>query len=92
MRSVLDAGSNPGDAVAATIIAEAMQPDALEKRAGLRTEETGAAASEVAAVPGVRAALLDFQRRFAATLLLAAKLGRFWMGATSAPSSAQTRI
>ena len=64
-RSVLDAGSNPTDAEAATIIAETMQPDALEKP-GLRTEETGAAASEVAAVPGVRAALLDFQRRFAA--------------------------
>ena len=65
-RAVLDAGTNPGDAVAATKIAEAMQPDALE-RDGLRTEETGAAASEVAAGPGVRAALLDFQRRFAAT-------------------------
>lgn len=31
----------------------------------LRAEETGGAASRVAAVPGVRAALLDFQRRFA---------------------------
>ena len=30
-RSVLDAGSNPSDAEAATIIAETMQPDALEK-------------------------------------------------------------
>ena len=65
-RALLDAGSNPGDAKAATKIAEAMQPDALE-RDDLRTEETGAAASEVAAVPAVRAALLDFQRRFAAT-------------------------
>jgi cytidylate kinase len=63
-RSVIDAGASPGDADAATKIAEALQPDALEKP-GLRTEETGAAASKVAAVPGVRAALLDFQRRFA---------------------------
>jgi cytidylate kinase len=60
----MDAGAIPGDADAATKIAEALQPDALERH-GLRTEETGAAASEVAAVPGVRAALLDFQRRFA---------------------------
>lgn len=64
-RSVLDSGADPGDAEAATAIAEAMQPDALS-REGLRTEETGAAASQVAAIPGVRAALLDFQRRFAA--------------------------
>ena len=63
-RSVMDAGAIPGDADAATKIAEALQPDALERH-GLRTEETGAAASEVAAVPGVRTALLDFQRRFA---------------------------
>lgn len=63
-RSVMDAGAIPGDADAATKIAEALQPDALERH-GLRTEETGAAASEVAAVPSVRAALLDFQRRFA---------------------------
>lgn len=32
----------------------------------LRTETAGAAASKVAAIPSVRAALLDFQRRFAA--------------------------
>ena len=31
----------------------------------LRTEEAGSAASKVAAIPAVRAALLDFQRKFA---------------------------
>ena len=31
----------------------------------LRTEQAGVAASQVAAIPGVRAALLDFQRNFA---------------------------
>lgn len=65
-RTALDVGVNPSDAVAATAIAEAMQPDALA-RDDLRTEETGGAASEVAAIPGVRAALLAFQRRFAKT-------------------------
>ncbi len=35
------------------------------KRDGLRTSEVGAAASKVAAIPEVRAALLDFQRAFA---------------------------
>lgn len=65
-RAVLDAKVDPSDQDAATAIAEAMQPEALE-RDGLRTEETGAAASEVAAIPGVRAALLEFQRRFAAS-------------------------
>jgi cytidylate kinase len=34
-------------------------------RPGLRTAEAGQAASRVAAIPEVRAALLDFQRRFA---------------------------
>lgn len=36
-------------------------------RDGLRTAEAGQAASRVAAIPEVRAALLDFQRRFART-------------------------
>lgn len=34
-------------------------------RTDLRTAEAGAAASRVAAIPAVRAALMDFQRRFA---------------------------
>jgi cytidylate kinase len=36
------------------------------KAADLRTEPVGLAASKVAAIPAVRAALLDYQRRFAA--------------------------
>ena len=37
----------------------------LFSSADLRTEEAGVAASQVAFIPGVRAALLDFQRNFA---------------------------
>jgi len=45
-------------------IAETLKPEAFEE-ADLRTAETGQAASRVAALPEVRAALLDLQRRFA---------------------------
>ena len=65
-RRALDAGVDPGDAAAATAAAEGLDPADLE-RSDLRDQATAAAASEVAAIPGVRAALLDFQRRFAAT-------------------------
>jgi cytidylate kinase len=44
--------------------AEALDPEDL-KRPDLRGEVAGQAASKVAAIPEVRAALLDFQRRFA---------------------------
>jgi cytidylate kinase len=50
-----------GDMVA---IAEALVPEDL-RREGLRGEEVSQAASRVAALPDVRAALLAFQRRFA---------------------------
>jgi len=49
------------DAVEAAL---ALQPDDL-KADGLRSAEVAAAASRVAAIPEVRAALVDFQRRFA---------------------------
>jgi len=64
-RRVLDAGEDPADATAAAAAARAINADDL---AGprLRDESVGEAASKVAAVPAVRAALLDFQRRFAA--------------------------
>src|SRR5690606_20406537 len=52
------------DADGCTKVAENMPLDALSAD-GLRTEEVGQAASKVSAIPGVRAALLDFQRRFA---------------------------
>ncbi len=61
---VLDAGGDPADNDAA---AAAARGYAIEKIAGadIRTGEVGAAASVVAANGEVRAALLEFQRRFA---------------------------
>lgn len=54
-------GAKGGDPVAA---ARSLVPADLE-RDDLRTLEAGQAASRVAVIPEVRAALLDFQRRFA---------------------------
>jgi len=54
-------GAMGGDPVAA---ARALTPADLA-RDGLRSLAAGEAASVVAAIPGVRAALVDFQRRFA---------------------------
>jgi cytidylate kinase len=62
-RRVLDAGADPADPIAAEAAARALQPADLE-RADLRGPEADSAASAVAAVAGVRAALLDFQRAF----------------------------
>lgn len=62
--AVLGAGDDPADPAAAEAAARALKPDDLARR-DLRTEDVGAAASKVAAVPGARAALLDFQRAFA---------------------------
>ena len=45
-------------------VAESLAPEDL-KRPDLRGEAAGQAASKVAVIPEVRAALLDFQRRFA---------------------------
>ena len=55
-------GAQGGDPVAA---ARALSPDDL-LRPDLRSAEAGQAASRVATVPEVRAALIDFQKRFAA--------------------------
>jgi cytidylate kinase len=63
--AVLKAGGDPADPDTATAAAEALDPTAIDDPA-LRTDAVAAAASKVAAIPGVRAALLDFQRRFAA--------------------------
>lgn len=52
------------DEATATAAAEAMTAGDLS-RPGLRSEAISQAASRVAAMPGVRAALRDFQRRFA---------------------------
>ncbi|MEQ8936664.1 MAG: (d)CMP kinase, partial [Amphiplicatus sp.] len=54
----------PGDEAAATRAALDFSLDSI-KGADIRTREVGAAASKVAAMTGVRDALLDFQRRFA---------------------------
>lgn len=62
---VMNAGGDPGDPNAATRAAELFSLELL-KGADIRTREVGAGASKVAAMPGVRKALLDFQRRFAA--------------------------
>ena len=62
---VLRAGKDPADATAAVAAAEALKPDLLGDPA-LREEATSRAASIVAAIPGVRAAILNWQRDFAA--------------------------
>ena len=54
-------GAKGGDPVAA---AEGLEPSDLE-RDDLRSLEAGQAASRVAVIPEVRAALVEFQRRFA---------------------------
>lgn len=63
---VLARGAALDDEAAAVAVARALPADFADDPA-LRTGEAGAAASRVAALPGVRAALLDAQRAFAAT-------------------------
>jgi cytidylate kinase len=63
-RLVLDAGGDPGDAATAERAARSLQPSDLD-RADLRGPQADVAASLVAACPGVRAALVAFQRNFA---------------------------
>jgi len=63
-RRVLDAGGDPADAAAAEAAARALRPADLE-RGDLRGPPVDGASSRVAAFPGVRAALLAFQRDFA---------------------------
>ncbi len=64
-RRVLDAGADPADPAAAEAQARALRPeDTL--RPDLRGPAADHAASLVASVPGVRAALLAFQHGFAA--------------------------
>jgi CMP/dCMP kinase len=65
-KAVLDAGRNPTDREAAIAAAKALDPGKFDE-AALKAYAIGEAASVVSAVPEVRAALLDFQRTFAAT-------------------------
>lgn len=62
-RRVLDRGADPHDAAIAAAEALALDPADLD-RPDLRGPASDAAASAVAAIPPVRAALLDFQRSF----------------------------
>jgi len=62
---VLAAGGDPADPAAATAAARRVDPTRLADPA-LLTEEVAQASSIVAAIPAVRAALLDRQRDFAA--------------------------
>jgi cytidylate kinase len=63
---VLVAGGDPEDPATAVAAARALTSIDLQ-RDDLRLETVSQGASKVAAIPAVRAALLDFQRRFAAT-------------------------
>lgn len=65
-RRMIDRGLDPADATAAQREAEALEPGDVEE-GRLRGEGVGQGASKVAVVPAVRAALLPFQRRFAAS-------------------------
>jgi cytidylate kinase len=64
-RRVLDAGADPADPLAAEAAARALAAADLERH-DLRGPQADAAAAAVAAIPGVRAALLGFQRSFGA--------------------------
>lgn len=63
-RLLLDGGHDPADATVSTRLAEHLQPTDLARR-DLRGEVVGQAASICSGHPGVRAALLDFQLKFA---------------------------
>ena len=64
--ALLDAGEDPDDEDAAVAAACSLDPATLDDPR-LRSGEVGKAASVVAAMPRVRAALLEFQRDVAAT-------------------------
>ena len=63
---VLASGGSLDDAAAAEAAARTLDASALSDDARLTTGEAGEAASRIAGYPGVRAALLDLQRDFAA--------------------------
>lgn len=62
--AVLRQRLDPADEKAATAAAKALKPEILAAPA-IRAENTSAAASKVAAIPSVRAAILNWQRDFA---------------------------
>lgn len=73
--SVISQGHDPSDASAAEQAARALDPETVD-RSELRSHEAGRAASMVATHPGVRQALLEFQRGFAAAMPGAVMDGR----------------
>ncbi|MCX7312350.1 MAG: (d)CMP kinase [Hyphomicrobiales bacterium] len=64
-KSLLDAGHAPADEARAVAAAGAIDPAGFDENA-LKRYEVGEAASVVSAMPGVRAALFNFQQEFAA--------------------------
>ncbi len=64
-QAVLAAGKRPQDKAAAIAEARALDPSTFKETA-LKSQSVGDAASIVSAIPEVRAALLQFQRDFAA--------------------------
>jgi len=64
-KAVIDAGRDPKDAKAAAAAAQVLDPATFDE-AALKTPAIGEAASLVSAIPEVRAALVAFQRDFAA--------------------------
>jgi cytidylate kinase len=64
-KAVLDTGRRPSDETAAIAAARSLDPDRFDE-AALKSHAVGEAASVVSAIPEVRAALLAFQREFAA--------------------------
>jgi len=63
--ALLDAGVNPADAAKAARAAETLDLEAIDEER-IRSGPVGTAASIVSAIPAVREALLEAQRRFAA--------------------------
>jgi cytidylate kinase len=64
--ALVDAGHDPNDKQRAIAVAHALDPTRFDEVA-LKRHSIGEAASIVSAIPEVRAALLEFQRSFAAT-------------------------
>jgi cytidylate kinase len=63
-KAVIDAGHRPDDAARAVAAAKALDPATLDA-AALKSQAVGEAASVVSAIRDVRAALVEFQRKFA---------------------------
>src|SRR5690348_14213889 len=63
-KALLDAGHEPGDEARAVAAAKAVDPTGFDELA-LKAYAVGEAASVVSAIPGVRAALFNFQQEFA---------------------------